>query len=175
MPIEEAPPAPAPSAQQRVFRWNVATLALTRGFKKVPRLALKMATSRQSVYPIWNGMAAQVSLEMLSRLAHTLEADPGDWFRWCDRERGVETSDVPTDPRALLWNVAAQAETRGLDMNRLGFRAELYAGSIAPIWKGEAQAVAVESLGKLAQALDMPDRPFALGDLFAWEVEPDRG
>ncbi len=56
-------------------------------------------------------------------------------------------------------------------MAQLGFRAEVHAASLKPIWRGEAQAVAPATLGRLAQALDLPGQPFGVGELFVWQGE----
>jgi len=150
---------PHPSSFQTSLRWNIAALAQERGFTNVARLASRMHAPRQSLYGIWRAETAQISLDMLGRLARTLNAEPGDWFSW-----------VPTaEDRALIWNIQGRMQALNLTPARLGFRAELYSGSIIPIVDGIAQAVSLEALGKLARALDTPDHPFGIGDLFTWD------
>jgi hypothetical protein len=51
-------------------------------------------------------------------------------------------------------------ETVGLNAVDLAFDAQLYSGSVIPILDSVAQAVQIETLGKLAQALDRPETPF---------------
>ncbi len=151
----------------RVLRWNVAALASSRGLDRVPALSRALDIPRQGLYSIVRDEAAQVSLDVLARLARVLDAHPGDWFTWTDGPHG----------RMLVWNVAAKAQERGLAVKALSFRAETYMGSVSPIWIGEAKAVAVATLAKIAHALDTAEQPFAVGELFAWdrpaEGQPD--
>lgn len=152
---------PIRSRQRRItlfpyLQWNVARLAMNKGWKNVPALTTHMGIQRQGVYGIWNNNAAQVSLEMLTRLARALRCDPGDWFSWKDVEE-----------RALVWQVAVEAEKRGLTMSTLSFKAELHMRSLRPIWQGEAQAVAIDTLARIAHVLNTI-QPFAIEDLFTW-------
>ena len=105
--------------------------------------------SRQSLYPIWNGTAKSISIEMLERLCVTLGADPGGLFRWHRDE--------------LFWNVQHLAETRNMALRDLVWSAEILPHSLTPIWQGLQQFVSLETLAKLARALDLDT-----GDLFAW-------
>jgi hypothetical protein len=65
--------------------------------------------------------------------------------------------------------VRAAAEARGLDAPRFGFKTELHARSVGFIWRGDAQAIAIETLGKIARVLDRPDLPFSIGTIFVWD------
>lgn len=174
---------PHPSEPRRALRWNVAPLALAQGIANPSRLASRLQLGRQGLYAIWSGTADQVTLAILGRLAHILDANPGDWFVWGmgDGERGAGDGGRelgedqfatpiphPPSPSTLLWNVAAQAEARGIDVVDLSFRASVYPRSLRPIWRGEAQAVAPSTLARLALVLDQPGQPFSIGDLFVW-------
>jgi DNA-binding Xre family transcriptional regulator len=92
---------------------------------------------------------------MLERLCATLDADPGGWFY---REGGT-----------LTWTIRAAAERQGMDMPTLGWESAILPGSLTPIWRGVQQFVFLETLAKLARALDLH-----VGDLFAWQaVRPE--
>lgn len=213
-PVPDATPHPDPTPPRpgdvqhhhfepgRALRWNIAALAQAQGIANPSQLATRLGISRQGLYALWSGTADQVSLEILSRLAHILGANQGDWFRWGMRagEQGLEVEGSgrngaphqadpillnsagyaphdaplqhpgprPPTPPPLLWNVAAQAEARGIDVVDLGFRSAVYPRSLKPIWRGEAQAVAPATLARLALVLDLPGQPFSIGDLFVW-------
>ena len=145
------PCAPSPNSQAPSLRWRLAEHAQARGIETIRALSFTAHINRQSVYPIWNGRAKSVSVEMLERLCTTLEADPGGWFH---REGGT-----------LNWNIRAAAETHGMDMVTLGWSAEILPHSLTPIWRGAQQFVFVETLAKLARTLNL-----GTGDLFAWEA-----
>jgi hypothetical protein len=76
---------------------------------------------------------------------------PGDWFRW---EQG-----------RLTWNVQGVAEQIGLDAAQLAFRAGLYPQQRDYFWHGDAQFVFVDTLARLAAALETEVRPFDVGEL----------
>jgi DNA-binding Xre family transcriptional regulator len=116
--------SPTPNPQS--LRWNVATLARAKGFKNVPALAWRMGVQRQGIYAFWNGTARQVSLDILERLSHVLEAEIGDWFVWA-RPRAVSQelraekhpAALSSQHPALAWNVRSRMEALGLDPTRL--------------------------------------------------------
>lgn len=178
-PEEPAAPAlvvaPPPIAHLHILHWNVAALAQARGIANASALATHMGISRQGLYAIWRGEAAQVSLDILARLAHALDADPGAWFVGREARDDGGTGDAARRASPLLWNIAAQAEGCGLKITALGFATGLHSRSLSTIWHGEAQAVGLESLAKLALALDRPERPFHIGDLFVWRAPPGAG
>jgi DNA-binding Xre family transcriptional regulator len=134
------------------LRWRLAEYAQARGIETVRALSFAARINRQSVYPIWNGRAKSVSVEMLERLCATLDADPGGWFH---REGGT-----------LNWNIRAAAEAHGMDMVTLGWSAEILPHSLTPIWRGAQQFVFIETLAKLARTLDL-----GTGDLFVWDED----
>ncbi len=141
-------------------------LARVQGIVSVSELAFRMHRSRQALYPIWRGTAKQISLDMLAQLAHTLNADPGDWFRW-SKERWEILERPPGSiiyPR-LCWNIETRASALGLDATKLSFNAQVHMRSIRPIWQGIAQAVSVSTLTRLAIALDTFQIPFVVGHL----------
>jgi DNA-binding Xre family transcriptional regulator len=90
---------------------------------------------------------------MLERLAKALNAQPGQWFGW----EGAE------DARSMVWNVRNMAEARSITQAELVWLTGILPNSLAPIWRGEAKAVFVTTLTRLAQALDLD-----IGDLFTW-------
>jgi DNA-binding Xre family transcriptional regulator/Holliday junction resolvase-like predicted endonuclease len=165
-------PRQAGTSNSRSLKWNIAALAQLQGISNAPQLAFKVEMNRQGLYGIWNGTAAQVSLEILGRLAWALRASPGDWFVWelsdASQEIGTISQSSNSRPR-LLWAIARKAEERGLDALHLSFRTEVHLASIKPIWQGIAQAVMVATLAKIALALDTPRLPFDIGELFTWE------
>lgn len=181
-PFRADPAMPAPALDQLLapnpqpLHWNVARLAQAQGITNPSALARRLGVSRQGLYVIWRGEAAQVSLDMLARLACALEADPGDWFGW-----GLEAGDWGLDsgpqppvpsPQPLLWRVRERAEALGVRMTALGFVTGLHGRSLSPIWHGEARAVGLETLAKLAAALSRPEQPFSVGDLFTRHGAP---
>jgi DNA-binding Xre family transcriptional regulator len=145
-----SPPSPNPQPPT-TLRWRLAEYAKSRGHSSVREVSFATHINRQSLYPIWNDTAKSVSVEMLERLGIGLGADVGGWFRWEDS--------------MLIWTVRAAAEARGVDMPTLGWSAEILPHSLATIWRGAQQFVFVETLGKLARALDL-----RVGDLFEWQA-----
>ena len=113
-------------------------------------LSFALRGNRQSLYPIWNDTAKSISVDMLGRLRVTLDADPGGWFH---REGGT-----------LTWTIRAAAEARGMDLPTLVWASAILPHSLTSIWRGAQQFVFVETLTKLARALDLH-----VGDLFAWQ------
>jgi transcriptional regulator with XRE-family HTH domain len=154
---------------ERKLHWNVARLAQEQGLKNVSKLSFKMEVARQGLYNIWRDEAAQVSLDILTKLARTLEADPGEWFIWNLIPCSNEASTATVHNFVLDWNIRARMEALGLTPVKLGFRAELFSGSIVPIVEGSAKAVSIEALAKLARALHRDDWPFNIGTLFVWD------
>jgi DNA-binding Xre family transcriptional regulator len=147
----EAPillPSPIPHPPT-ALRWRLAAYAQSRSIETVRALSFAARINRQSLYPMWDGVAKSVSVDMLERLCATLDADPGGWFQW---EGGT-----------LAWTIRAAAEGRGIDMPTLGWASAILPGSLTPIWRGVQQFVFVETLAKLARALDLH-----VGDLFEW-------
>lgn len=153
-------------AGPRTLRWRVAELARAQDIKNASQLATRFGLDRQSLYAPWKGEARQISLAMLGQLAHALDAEPGDWFAW-------EPAAEEGQPPQLRWNIAAQAEARGLNLGQLYFEARVAQTSLTPIWRGTQQAVSPAVLARLAHALDLPGQPFSVGGLFAWESEAD--
>ena len=146
-------PSPNPHPPT-TLHWRLAEHAQSRGLSSVRALSFAAHINRQSVHPIWNGTAKSISIEMLERLCVALNTDPGGWFR---REGGT-----------LTWNIRTAAEAQGIDMPTLGWESAILPGSLTPIWRGAQQFVFVETLAKLAQALDLH-----VGDLFAWQRVED--
>jgi DNA-binding Xre family transcriptional regulator len=134
------------------LHWQIQQVARAHDLASVRELAFHTQINRQSLYPIWNGISKSVSLAMLARLSATLEADPGGWFR----RQGND----------LIWNVRSVAESTGLTMQDVVWRAEILPHSLAAIWRGEQQFVSVITLEKLARALSLDT-----GDLFEWRGE----
>jgi DNA-binding Xre family transcriptional regulator len=149
--------APAPSPTSLILppsslHWRLAAYAQSRGIATVRALSFAAHINRQSVYPIWSGAAKSISVDMLERLCATLDADPGGWFH---REGGT-----------LRWTIRAAAEAQGMDMPTLGWASAILPGSLTPIWRGAQQFVFIETLARLARALELH-----VGDLFAWRGE----
>jgi DNA-binding Xre family transcriptional regulator len=138
---------PHPSSLQ----WRLAAFAQSRDLSSVREVSFATRVGRQSLYPIWNGTAKSVSVDMLERLCAALEADPGGWFH-----REGDT---------LMWAIRAAAERCGIDMPTLSWSAEILPQSLTPIWRGTQQFVFIETLAKLARALDLH-----VGELFEWRA-----
>jgi DNA-binding Xre family transcriptional regulator len=138
--------------------WNVQALAQARGIATVAQLGRALGVSRQSLYGIWRGTAANVSLITLERLAKRLGLlsglylRPGDWFVWRHGQ--------------LAWNIKGIAEQVGLDSAGLNFCAGFYPQQGDLFWSGEAKFVFVDTLARLAAALTTAERPFDVGELF---------
>jgi DNA-binding Xre family transcriptional regulator len=151
--------------QPFTLHWNVQTLALAQGITTVAQLSQITQIHRQSLGKIWDGSALSVSVAMLERLVQRLgRIGAGDWFRWEPVLR--PSTSLVTAPGRLLWNVKTVAEQVGLDAAQLAFRARLYPQQIGLFWRGEAQFVHVQTLARLAAALQRDDRPFDVGELF---------
>jgi len=133
--------------------WRLRQLATQRGHEGVRELSFASQINRSTLYPIWQGKAKGISLRILGTLCQTLDAHPGGWFRW----EGDE----------LVWNVKEVAAAKGMTRQQLVWSAEILPHSLAPIWRGEQQFVFVDTLEKLARALELD-----VGDLFAW-MTPD--
>src|SRR5688572_3719420 len=133
---EPAPPIPNPHPPS--LHWHLAVYAQSRGIETIRALSFIARINRQSLCPIWNGIAKSVSVDMLERLCVALEGDPGDWF----------TREGDT----LRWAIQAAAEARGIDLPSLSWSAEILPQSLTPIWRGTQQFVFVETLAKLARA-----------------------
>jgi DNA-binding Xre family transcriptional regulator len=154
--VGEAVQPPSPNPQPPLLRWRLAEYAQFHGILSVRALSFATRTSRQSLHPIWQGRAKSISLDMLGRLCQTLVADPGGWFSWHRDE--------------LIWNVRHVAEIRNMTLRDLVWLAEILPHSLTPIWQGLQQFVSVETLAKLAQALDLDT-----GELFEWrEMRTER-
>jgi DNA-binding Xre family transcriptional regulator len=155
--VEEEVPAALPTpipASSSSLCWHVAEHAQSRGITSVRELSFAMHTNRQSLYPIWQGRAKSISLAILGRLYQTLASEPGGWFRW--------------DGDDLVWNIREVAEAHGLNMQHLVWASAIFPHSLMPIWRGVQQFVFVETLSKLARALDLDP-----GDLFEWKEMGD--
>jgi hypothetical protein len=66
----------------------------------------------------------------------------------------------------LHWAIKNRAEQVGLDAAQLAFAATQYPQQIDLYWTGTAQFVFVETLARLAAALETEERPFDVGELF---------
>lgn len=142
--------------------WNTAKLMQEQGLKNVPALAKRMEVHRATLYDVQNAKMKKVSLLTLTRLCLALDATPGDWFTWRIGPEGQQQ---------LVWAVKEQAEARGLVRAKLIYRSEVHPGSIIPIWQGKAKEVALDTLSRIAQALNT-SQPFSIGSLFTW-ASPD--
>ena len=58
------------------------------------------------------------------------------------------------------------AEQIGLDAAQLAFSAGQYPQQVDLYWSGQAKFVFVETLARLAAALETEERPFDVGELF---------
>jgi DNA-binding Xre family transcriptional regulator len=147
-------PVAEPSALHlAALRWNVQTLAITRGLSSVRELSFVTRKPRQSLYGVWMGQAKTVSLEMLTALAKGLDVDAGAWFGWESSGEG----------RQLVWDIERQRRMRGMSVEELSFTARILPASLDSILDGTAQFVFLTTLVKLAKALDLN-----IGELFAW-------
>jgi DNA-binding Xre family transcriptional regulator len=144
--------------QPAILRWNVQSLALSHDITRVADLAPFLGLPRQGLYGVWRGTAVNISVARLERFAQRLAPTPedwlrpGDWFRW--------------NGGRLNWAVREVAEQVGLDAAQLAFAANLYPQQIAWFWTGEAKFVFVDTLAKLAAALETEARAFDVGELF---------
>ncbi len=134
------------------LHWNVQSLAVSQGLTTIAALSRATSINRQSLHPIWHNQAANIAVDTLTRLARSLDADPGGWFRWKDGR--------------LVWNIAAVAERQGLTKAELGFQAGLYPRSVDMYWNNIAKFVFLETLAKLAEVLMLE-----LGELFCWSSD----
>jgi DNA-binding Xre family transcriptional regulator len=154
---------PSPNPQPLTLQWNIQALAQARGIATVGQLGRALHVSRQSLYGIWRGTAANVSLITLERLAKRLGPLPGqylrsgDWFVWRHGQ--------------LAWNIKHIAEQVGLDRAGLNFRADFYPQQGDLFWSGEAKFVFIDTLARLAAALTTAERPFDVGEIFI-KAEP---
>lgn len=160
---EQQPNARILSASRRphspVLRWNVQTLAQSRAITTVSQLATVANLHKQTLYGIWRGETAQVSVQVLGKLCIGLDAHPGDWFEWDGT--GVE--------RRLVWNAAGIAARVGLTAPQLAFRSGIYFRMVDLYMRGAAQSSSVKTLSKLARALTTEVQPFNIGELFIWD------
>jgi transcriptional regulator with XRE-family HTH domain len=137
---------------------------MSHGITRLTDLAHFLGLPRPGLYGVWRGTAVNVSVERLERLAKRLGPAPdeplrvGDWYRWDDRGR-------------LVWCVKEVAEQVGLNAAQLAFAAGQYPQQIALFWNGEAKFVFVNTLARLAAALETRERPFDVGEVFVkvWE------
>ncbi len=99
-----------------------------------------------------------ISVARLERFAQRLGLTseewlrPGDWFRWSGGR--------------LNWAVREMAEQVGLDAAQLAFAANQYPQQIAWFWTGEAKFVFIDTLARLAAALETEARAFDVGEIF---------
>lgn len=146
---------------QLTLAWNIQSHALAHGLTSVSKLAAWLNKPRASLYGLWRGSQVNISVATLEHLAKRLGPTPaawlrpGDWFRW------------DSDGR-LTWQVKNVAEEVGLDAAQLAFRSGLYSQQLSLFWHGnKGKYVFVETLARLAIALETVDRPFDFGDLFS--------
>lgn len=148
------------------LHWNVQTLALDQGITTVARLGEIVGVPRASLYKIWRGSQVNVSIAMLERLIKRLGPAPDEWLRPGDFFR-------PDSRGRLSWAVKDVAEEVGLDAAQLAFAAGLYPQQMAHFWYGDAKFVFVETLARLAAALETDARRFDVGEVFrrseTWE------
>jgi DNA-binding Xre family transcriptional regulator len=150
--VGEAPVLlPSPNPHSPSLHWRLAAFAQSHGLSSVREVSFATHVGRQSLYPIWNGTAKSVSVDMLERLCVALEADPGGWFHW--------------EGDRLRWAIQATAEARGMDLPSLSWSAEILPQSLTPIWRGAQQFIFIATLARLARALDLH-----VGDLFEWRA-----
>jgi DNA-binding Xre family transcriptional regulator len=62
------------------------------------------------------------------------------------------------------WRIREAAQAKSLTFNDLGWAAEILPHSLAPMWNYRQKFVFVETLFRLARALELE-----VGDLFGWE------
>lgn len=148
------PHLPVPELQ-----WDVQTLAQAQGLATVAQLSRATGIARQSLYSIWRGEADNVSLVLLGRLARGLGTNPGEWFRWEDKQ--------------LAWQIhlLAVARLNITTANQFGFAASLYQRQATWFWDGTAQFVFRTSLARLATVFLHAGQPFDVGELFRWNAE----
>jgi DNA-binding Xre family transcriptional regulator len=179
------PPSPQPlSPMPQALYWRVAELARAQGIPNVARLAFQLGMDRQALYPIWNDTAKSATLTTIGRLCQFFAVAPGDWFVWGHRGWGLGSGDQPPTPnpqapspkpQTLRWNIAAEAQRRGiLDVARLGYAAQLYHKTALAIWRSEMSVAYLETLARLTRVLDLPEAPFSTGGMLTWDA-PGRG
>lgn len=149
---------------ERQLVMRVQDRARALGLTTASAMATHVGGPRQSHYNIWSGWVQTLKVTAYGRLCRGLSApgtllDSGDWFTW--------TADAEGVPQ-LIWNVRARAEALGLQRMAFGFRSQLDARSRDQIWDGTARAVFMDTLARIALALDTPEQPFDIGDLMAW-------
>ncbi len=141
------------------LQWRVQSLARSHGITRVADLARLLGQPRQGLYGVWRGSAASISVARLELLARRLgpapdqPLRPGDWFQWDDLGR-------------LVWSIRDVAEQVGLDAARLAFAAGQYPQQMTLFWDGTAKFVFVDTLARLADALETGTRPFDVGEMF---------
>jgi transcriptional regulator with XRE-family HTH domain len=145
--------------QPFILTWNVQSLARSHGITRVADLARLLTQPRKGLYGVWRGTAASISVARLELLARRLgpapdqPLRPGDWFQWDDRGR-------------LVWSIREVAEQVGLDAAQLAFAAGQYPQQVAWFWNGTAKFFFIDSIARLATALESQARPFDIGELF---------
>jgi transcriptional regulator with XRE-family HTH domain len=150
---------PAPNSQLPILQWNVQSLARSHGITRAADLARLLGQPRQGLYGVWRGTAASVSVARLELLALRLGSAPdqplrpGEWFQWDERGR-------------LVWSIRDVAEQVGLDATQLAFAAGQYPQQMSLFWDGTAKCVFVDTLARLASALETEARPLDIGELF---------
>jgi hypothetical protein len=147
---------------QLTLAWNIQSLARAHGLTSVSKLAAWLHKPRSSMYNLWRGNQVNVAVATIEHLAKRLGPTPdawlrpGDWFRWDSAGR-------------LTWQVKQVAEEVGLNAAQLAFTCGMYPQQLALFWDGNngnsGKFVFVESLARLAVALETIDRKFEFGDL----------
>lgn len=147
------------SPQPFALAWNIRSLAQSHGLTRVADLARFLGLPRQGLYGVWRGTAVNISVARLERFAQRLGPTPedwlrpGEWFRWDSQRR-------------LIWAIREAAEQVGLDAAQLAFAANQYPQQLEWFWTGEAKFVFVDTLAKLAAALETEARAFDVGEMF---------
>jgi hypothetical protein len=147
------------SVSSFTLQWRVQSLARSYGITRAADLARLLGQPRQGLYGVWRGTAASISVARLELLALRLGPEPdqplrpGEWFQWDERGR-------------LVWSIRDVAEQVGLDAAQVAFSAGQYPQQMALFWDGTAKFVFVDTLARLATALEAQARPFDIGELF---------
>ncbi len=75
---------------------------------------------------------------------------------------------------SIRWNVQQVARSKGYDnARRLGLDCGIYPASIVPIWNGTAQQIALRTLEKLCEGLQVPPWELLSFEAASLPQEPD--
>lgn len=109
---------------------------------------------RQTAYNAWRGKNRLIHLGPYAELLTGLGTPerplhPGDWFRW----------DGGKSQWRLVWQVPALVEAAGIKPRTFGYMAQIEPRSLDSIWNGTSIKVGIDTLARIALALDPESVP----------------